>query len=50
MQMNEPIGKTPLDDQPNGVTAQLALIWRQAPGPALRELIGHCRRAFTTAP
>jgi DNA-binding transcriptional LysR family regulator len=33
-----------------GVTAQLALIWRQAPGPAVRELIGHCRRAFTTAP
>jgi DNA-binding transcriptional LysR family regulator len=33
-----------------GVTAQLALIWRQAPGPAVRELIGHCRRAFATAP
>ena len=30
-----------------GATAQLALIWRPAPGPALRELIGHCRRAFT---
>ncbi len=29
-----------------GATAQLALIWRPAPGPALRELIGHCRRAF----
>jgi DNA-binding transcriptional LysR family regulator len=30
--------------------ARLALIWRPAPGPALRELIAHCRRAFTTAP
>ncbi|HEY1820975.1 MAG TPA: LysR substrate-binding domain-containing protein [Trebonia sp.] len=31
------------------VTARLALVWRPAPGPALRELIGHCRRAFTAA-
>ena len=27
-----------------------ALIWRPAPGPALRALIGHCRRAFAAAP
>ena len=33
-----------------GVTAQLALIWRQAPGPAVRELILHCHRAFAAAP
>jgi DNA-binding transcriptional LysR family regulator len=33
-----------------GATAQLALIWRPAPGPALRALIGHCRRAFAAAP
>jgi DNA-binding transcriptional LysR family regulator len=31
------------------VTASLALIWRPPPGPALRELIARCRRAFTTA-
>jgi DNA-binding transcriptional LysR family regulator len=31
------------------VSASLALIWRPPPGPALRELIGHCRRAFTAA-
>jgi DNA-binding transcriptional LysR family regulator len=30
-------------------SASLALIWRPPPGPALRELIGHCRRAFTAA-
>jgi len=29
--------------------ARLALIWRPAPGPALRELIAYCGRAFTTA-
>jgi len=33
-----------------GTTAQLALIWRPSPGPALRELIAHCRRAFAPAP
>lgn len=32
------------------VTASLALIWRPPPGPALRELIARCRRAFATAP
>ena len=31
-------------------TASLALIWRPPPGPALRELIARCRRAFSTAP
>ena len=31
------------------VTASLALIWRPPPGPALRELIARCRRAFATA-
>jgi DNA-binding transcriptional LysR family regulator len=30
--------------------ARLALIWRPEPGPALRELIVQCRRAFPTAP
>lgn len=30
-------------------SARLALIWRPAPGPALRELIAHCGRAFATA-
>ena len=29
--------------------ALLALIWRPAPGPALRELIAQCRRTFTAA-
>jgi DNA-binding transcriptional LysR family regulator len=29
-----------------GAAAQLALVWRPGPGPALRALIGHCRRAF----
>jgi DNA-binding transcriptional LysR family regulator len=32
-----------------GAPAQLALAWRPAPGPALREFVGHCRRAFTAA-
>ncbi len=28
------------------IPALLALIWKPAPGPALRELLQHCRRAF----
>jgi DNA-binding transcriptional LysR family regulator len=31
------------------MSASLALIWRPPPGPALRELIAHCRAAFTAA-
>jgi DNA-binding transcriptional LysR family regulator len=30
-----------------GLDAVLSLVWRPAPGPALRELVAHCRRSFT---
>jgi hypothetical protein len=28
------------------VPAVLALVWRDAPSPALEQLVAHCRRAF----
>jgi DNA-binding transcriptional LysR family regulator len=31
------------------VPALLALVWRPAPGPALRGFLAHCRRAFAAA-
>ena len=36
----------PLDDI--ALPAVLALIWRPGPGPALAELLRHCRESFTT--
>jgi DNA-binding transcriptional LysR family regulator len=42
-----PLRGLPVDGP--GTTTRLALIWRPEPGPALRELIGHCRRAFGAA-